>query len=381
MKKLVTAESVGEGHPDKVCDKISDAILDDLIRQDPESRVAVECLTKNGMIIAAGEVRTTGYADIQRIVRTTLKDIGYTDPRFGIDYEDCAVLSAIQEQSPDIAGGVDAKEGKEQGAGDQGIMFGYACNETPELMPLPILLSHKLMIKSAELRKKGELRGCGPDSKSQVTVEYEDGKPKRVHTAVIAQQHLAELSEQELEKEVIEKVIKPVLGNYMDENTIIHVNSSGRFVIGGPEGDAGVTGRKIIFDSYGGGGKHGGGAFSGKDPSKVDRSATYAARYIAKNLVAAGVSDEIEVQLSYTLGIAEPLSINVETFGKGKVPEDRIVEIIKKVFPIRPADIINQLQLKRPVYYKTAAYGHFGRDDPDFSWEKLDKVDEVKSLL
>jgi S-adenosylmethionine synthetase len=381
MKKLITAESVGEGHPDKICDQVADAILDDLFRQDPESRVAVECLTKNAMIVVAGEIKTRGFADIQKITRNTLREIGYTDPRFGIDCDDCAVLVAIQEQSPDIAQGVNSSVEKEQGAGDQGMMFGYACKETPELMPMPIILAHRLVKKLAEVRKSGEILGLGPDCKSQVTIEYENKKPKRVHTVVIAQQHIDNVDEDYIKKEILEKVIKPVCGSLFDHETIVHINGTGRFVIGGPEGDSGVTGRKIIVDSYGGGGKHGGGATSGKDPSKVDRSGAYAARYIAKNLVAAGVADEIEVQLAYVIGVAMPVSINVETFGTSKLDEEKIVEIIKKVFPLKPADIIKHLNLKRPIYRKTACFGHFGRDEPEFTWEKLDKVDEIKKLL
>jgi S-adenosylmethionine synthetase len=380
MKKLVTAESVGEGHPDKICDQVSDAILDDLLRQDPDSRVAVECLTKSSMIITAGEVKTKGYCDVQKVVRGTLKEIGYTDPKFGIDFEDCAVLVAIQEQSPDISQGVTATQDKEQGAGDQGMMYGYACKETPELMPMPIMLSHKLVEKLSEVRKSSKIKGLGPDCKSQVTVEYQDNMPKRVHTVVIAQQHTDDIQEQELRKEILEHVIKPVLGNLFDQNTVVHINATGRFVIGGPEGDSGVTGRKIIVDSYGGG-RHGGGAFSGKDPSKVDRSAAYMARYVAKNLVAAGISDEIEIQIAYVIGVASPVSINVQTFGRSKYDEEKIVEIIKKVFPLKPAEIIKHLDLKRPIYKKTACFGHFGRQEPEFTWEKLDKVDEIKKLL
>jgi len=381
MIRLVTAESVGEGHPDKICDQVADAILDDLIRQDPDSRVAIECLTKNSMIVVAGEIKTEGYCNVQSIVKKKLKEIGYTDPKFGIDCDDCAVLSAIQEQSPDISLGVTATDDREQGAGDQGIMFGYATNETPEFMPMPIILAHKLVKRLSEVRKANLIKGLGPDCKSQVTIEYEHDKPKRLHTVVIAQQHTEDIDEQDLKREILDKVIKPVCGSMLDQGTILHINATGRFVIGGPEGDSGVTGRKIIVDSYGGGGKHGGGAFSGKDPSKVDRSAAYAARYVAKNLVAAGVSDEIEIQLSYVIGIAHPLSIYVNTFNKGKISEEKIIEIIKRVFPLKPAEIIKHLQLKRPIYQKTACFGHFGRNDPDFSWEKLDKIEDIKKLL
>jgi len=377
---VFTSESVTEGHPDKVCDQISDAVLDELLRQDPDSRVAVECLTTTGSVHVAGEVTTKGYADIQKIVRKTLKDIGYTDPRFGIDCDDAGVWSAIHAQSPDISQGVTAGQGafKEQGAGDQGMMFGYACNETKEFMPLPILMAHKLTQKMAEVRKKGVIKGIGPDGKSQVTVEYVNDKPKRITTVVISQQHIDEKPENLLKKEILEKVIKPVCGNYIDKDTKFFINPTGRFVVGGPEGDSGLTGRKIIVDTYGGMGRHGGGAFSGKDPSKVDRSAAYACRYIAKNVVAAGLADRCEVQLSYAIGVAEPMGIFVDTFGTGKISEEKIVELVWKNFPVKPADIINQLKLKRPIYQKTAAYGHFGRDDPDFTWEKIDKVEALK---
>ena len=376
---LFTSESVTEGHPDKVCDQISDGILDELYKQDPQSRVAVECLTTTGSVHVAGEVTTKGFADVQKIVRDILKDIGYTNPEFGIDYEDAGVWVAIHEQSPDISQGVTEGESKEQGAGDQGMMFGYACNETDVLMPLPIILAHKLTKKLSEVRKSGEIKDLGPDGKSQVTVEYEDGKPKRLEAVVIAQQHLEIISEDELKKEILEKVIKPVCRDYFDENTKVHINATGKFVVGGPEGDTGVTGRKIIVDTYGGMGRHGGGCFSGKDPSKVDRSATYAARYIAKNIVAAGLADRCEVQLSYAIGVAEPTGVFVDTFGTNKIPEEKIVELIKKHFPLKPKDIIDQLDLRRPIYKKTAAYGHFGREDPDFTWEKTDKVDILKS--
>ena len=373
-----TSESVTEGHPDKICDQISDAILDDLIRQDPDSRVAVECLTTTGTIHVAGEVTTKGFADVQKIARQTLKDIGYTNPEFGIDCEDAGVWVAIHSQSPDISQGVTAEKNKEQGAGDQGMMFGFACNETKELMPLPIMMAHGLTRKLAEVRKKGIVTGLGPDGKSQVTVQYINGKPKRISAVVIAQQHLAEKPEDVLKKEIIEKVIKPVCGNYLDKDTKFHINATGRFVIGGPEGDTGVTGRKIIVDTYGGMGRHGGGAFSGKDPSKVDRSAAYACRYIAKNVVAAGIADRCEVQLSYAIGVADPMGIYVDTFGTGKIPEEKIVLLIRKYFPLKPREIIEQLKLKRPIFRKAAAYGHFGREDPDFTWEKTDKAALLK---
>jgi S-adenosylmethionine synthetase len=378
MKQFITSESVTEGHPDKICDQISDAILDDLIRQDPNSRVAIECLTTTGLIVAAGEVTTKGFCDVQSLVRKTLKDIGYTDPRFGIDQGDAGVLVSIHEQSPDIAQGVNEDTKKEQGAGDQGLMYGFATNETPELMPLPIILAHRLTKKLSEERKTGSIKNLGPDGKSQVTVEYENNKPKRVDTIVVSAQHTEEMDEKTLRSEILSKVIKPVCGSLMDAHTKVHINPTGRFVIGGPEGDSGVTGRKIIVDTYGGVGRHGGGAFSGKDPSKVDRSAAYMARYVAKNLVAAGLADKCELQISYAIGLAEPISIFVDCFGTNKIPEQKIVDLVKKHFSLKPKDIIDVLQLKRPIYKKTAAYGHFGRNEPEFTWEKTDKAALLK---
>ena len=373
-----TSESVTEGHPDKICDQVSDAILDALIAQDPNSRVAVESLTTTGSVHVAGEVTTRGYADIQSIVRKTLRDIGYTDPAFGIDCEDAGVWVSIHGQSPDIAQGVNVTENKDQGAGDQGMMFGFACTETPELMPFPIIMAHRLTRKLAEVRKSGQIKCLGPDGKSQVSVEYVDGKPHRITAVVIAQQHTHDLAEEHLKKEILEKVIQPVCGKWMDKDTKIHINATGKFVIGGPEGDTGVTGRKSIVDTYGGMGRHGGGAFSGKDPSKVDRSGAYMARYMAKNIVAAGLAERCEIQLSYSIGVAQPTSINVDTFGTGKVAEEKILEAVRKVFDCRPRAIIETLKLKRPIFVKTASYGHFGRDDPDFTWEKTDKVEELK---
>ena len=374
----VTSESVTEGHPDKICDQISDAILDSLFAQDPYSRVAVECLTTTGLVVVAGEVTTKGYSDIQGIVRRTLREIGYTNPQFGIDCEDAGVLVSIHGQSPDIAQGVNESSNKEQGAGDQGMMYGFACNETTELMPLPIILAHKLTRRLTEVRKKDIISGLGPDGKSQVSIEYHDGVPKRLSAVVIAQQHLDEISEDHLKKQIREHVIDYVCGKWIDNETKFYINATGKFVIGGPEGDSGVTGRKIIADTYGGVGRHGGGAFSGKDPTKVDRSGAYAARYVAKNIVAAGFADRCEVQLSYAIGIAQPTSINIDTFGTNKIPESKIVELVKKHFKLTPKWIIEHLNLRRPIYRKTAAYGHFGRDDPDFTWEKTDLADTIR---
>ena len=376
--EFFTSESVTEGHPDKICDQISDAILDTLLVQDPYSRVAIECLTTTGLVVVSGEITTKGYADIQTIARRTLKEIGYTDPEFGIDCEDAGVMVSVHGQSPDIAQGVNDSKGKEQGAGDQGMMYGYATNETPELMPFPIILAHKLARRLAYVRKQGIVNDLGPDGKSQVSVEYHDGVPKRLNAVVIAQQHTDNCPENELKEKIIEHVIKPICGSYLDENTKIHINATGKFVIGGQEGDTGVTGRKIIVDTYGGIGRHGGGSFSGKDPSKVDRSGAYAARWVAKNIVAAGLADKCEIQLSYAIGVAEPTSINVDTFGTNKIPEEKIVELVKKHFKLTPRWIIERLDLLRPIYKKTAAYGHFGRNDPDFTWEKTDMADILR---
>ena len=379
-KYFFTSESVTEGHPDKMCDQISDAVLDAIYKEDPNARVAVECLTKTGFVIVAGEVTTNTYVDVQKIVRDTVIEIGYDKPDYGFDGSTCGVLVALSEQSPDISQGVSEGEGlyDEQGAGDQGLMFGYASNETPEFMPLPIMLAHKLTKRLASARKRGELWYLRPDGKSQVTVEYEHGKPKRVETVVISTQHHPDVDLETIRKDVIEKIIKPICNEWIDDNTNYFVNPTGKFVIGGPVGDAGVTGRKIIVDTYGGHGSHGGGAFSGKDPSKVDRSASYYGRYVAKNIVAAGLADKCEVQVAYAIGVSKPVSILVSTFGTNKISEDKIVELVEKNFDFRPKAIIEQLNLRRPIYQKTAAYGHFGRNDPDFTWEKTDKADVLR---
>jgi S-adenosylmethionine synthetase len=371
---LFTSESVTEGHPDKVCDQISDAVLDEFLRHDPDSRVAVESMTTSGIVFVAGEVTSKGKADVQKIVRDTIRAIGYDKPDYGFDSDSCSVLASLHEQSPDISMGVSASANKEQGAGDQGLMFGFATNETAELMPLPITMAHQVSMRLAHVRKRKELSWVRPDGKSQVSVVYEDGVPKRIDTVVVSTQHSPDISLTQLREEVINKVIKPVCDSWIDSQTKFLVNPTGRFVIGGPPGDTGLTGRKIIADTYGGMGRHGGGAFSGKDPSKVDRSACYMARYIAKNIVAAGLADKCEVQIAYAIGMAEPISIMIETFGTGKMPEMEIEAKVRKNFEMRPAGIIKALDLKRPIYRQTAAYGHFGRNNPSFTWEKTDKA-------
>jgi len=370
---LFSSESVTEGHPDKVCDQISDAILDEFLRQDADSRVAVESMITSGIVFVAGEVTSKGKTDVQKIVRETIRTIGYDKPDYGFDCDSCSVLSSLHEQSPDISMGVNASDYKDQGAGDQGLMFGFATNETPELMPLPITIAHGLSMRLTQVRKKKELGWVRPDGKSQVSVVYEDGVPKRIDSVVISTQHSPDISMNQLREEVINKVIKPVCNSWVDSQTKFLVNPTGRFVIGGPPGDTGLTGRKIIADTYGGMGKHGGGAFSGKDPSKVDRSACYMARYVAKNIVAAGLAQKCELQVAYAIGVAEPISVMIETFGTDKIPEEEIEAAVRKNFDMRPAAIIKTLDLKRPIYYETAAYGHFGRNNPSFTWERTHK--------
>jgi S-adenosylmethionine synthetase len=380
-KIIISSESVTEGHPDKMCDIISDAILDEALRQDKYSRVAVETGTKNGGVMVFGEMTTEGYVDIPRVVRDVIKDIGYTEASYGIEWETCSVWVQITAQSPDISQGVSEGEGlyKKQGAGDQGMMYGYACNETKELMPLPISLAHKLTHTLSNIRKNGTISYLRPDGKSQVSIEYDkSGKPLRADTIVVSTQHEGAVSYERIKNDVIEKIIKPVCGDWIDKNTIFHVNPTGAFVRGGPYADAGLTGRKIIVDTYGGVGRHGGGAFSGKDPTKVDRSAAYAARYIAKNIVAGGLASKCEIQLAYAIGVAEPVSINIDCFGTNKIPIEKINDIIIEFFPLTPGEIINHLNLRRPIFRKTAAYGHFGRTDPDFTWEKVDKADLIR---
>jgi len=375
---IFTSESVTEGHPDKVCDHISDAILDEFLRQDPDSRVAVETLVTTDFVTVAGEVTSKGKFDIEKVVRDTIAEIGYDNPALKFDAKTCKVIVKIDPQSPNISQGVTASEQKEQGAGDQGLMFGYATNETDELMPLPILLAHKLTKKLADVRKSKELAWVRPDGKSQVSVVYVDDKPQSVETVVISTQHDPEISKEEIKKQIIDKVIKPVCGKWWHDEIKIHVNPTGKFEIGGPHGDAGLTGRKIIVDSYGGMGRHGGGAFSGKDPSKVDRSACYMCRYVAKNLVAAGLADRCEVQIAYAIGVCQPLSLMVNTFETNKIPEETIEKILNSHFDMKPASIVSHLNLKRPIFKKTAGYGHFGRNEPEFTWEKTDKAEELR---
>jgi S-adenosylmethionine synthetase len=373
-RSLFTSESVTEGHPDKICDQISDSLLDEFLKQDPDSRVAIEAMTTTGVVFVAGEVSSRGRFDLQHTIRTTIKEIGYDKPEFGFDSETCSVLVSIHEQSPDISLGVTPSLTKQQGAGDQGLMFGYASNETRELMPLPISIAHKLSMKLAHVRKNRELDWVRPDGKSQVSVVYEDCKPVRIDTVVISTQHSPDIHLQQLREEIINKVVKPVCGDWVDAKTKFLVNPTGRFVIGGPPADTGLTGRKVIADTYGGMGRHGGGAFSGKDPSKVDRSACYLARYVAKNVVAAGLAERCEVQIAYAIGVAEPVSVMIDTFGTGKIDEDEIEARVKKNFDMRPAGIISTLDLKKPIYRKTAAYGHFGRNEAGFTWEITNKV-------
>ncbi|MBW6408881.1 methionine adenosyltransferase [Clostridium weizhouense] len=391
MKRLFTSESVTEGHPDKMCDQISDSILDAILEKDPTARVACETCTTTGMVMVMGEITTNCYVDIPKVVRETVRNIGYDRAKYGFDCDTCSVITAIDEQSADIAMGVDeayeSRKGDKDaveavGAGDQGMMFGFATNETEEFLPLPIAMAHKLSRRLTEVRKNGTLGYLRPDGKTQVTVEYKDNKPKRIDTIVISTQHGEDVSLETIEKDLKEHVIKAVVpAELLDSETRYFINPTGRFVVGGPQGDSGLTGRKIIVDTYGGYGRHGGGAFSGKDPTKVDRSAAYAARWVAKNLVAAGVADKLEIQLAYAIGVAKPVSIEVETFGTGKMGEDKIVEIVERVFDLRPGAIIRDLDLRRPIYKQTAAYGHFGRTDVDLPWENLNKVEEIKKYI
>ncbi len=387
---IFTSESVTEGHPDKICDQISDSVLDAILKDDPHGRVACECMATTGLVVVSGEIRTSTYVDIPAITREVIREIGYDNASYGFDYKACAVLTSINEQSPDIALGVDEETNKsgKVGAGDQGMMFGYASNETPELMPMPIVLAHGLTRKLAEVRKSRAVPYLRPDGKAQVSVEYVDGKPVRVDTVVLSTQHDEGIEQEQIVRDMMEFVIRPVCGGLIDEKTVFHINPTGRFIIGGPPGDCGLTGRKIIVDTYGGMGRHGGGCFSGKDPTKVDRSGAYMARYIAKNLVAAGVAARCEVQVAYAIGYPEPVSVLVDTFGTGTIKgmdgtcdDEKLATVVREVFPLSPGDIISALDLRRPIYKKTAAYGHFGRNEPEFTWEKIDRVDAVKKAL
>ena len=382
QNSLFTSESVTEGHPDKICDKISDSVLDEIFKQDPHSRVACETYVTTGLVVIGGEVSTKAYVDVQGTARRAIQDIGYTSSEMGFDYKTCGVIVTLDEQSPDIAQGVDSKdqEGKEQGAGDQGLMFGFACDETEQLMPLPISLSHQLTQKLTDLRKSGTLPYLRPDGKAQVTVRYADGKPVEVTAIVVSTQHSDGISQDQIRNDLIEQLVKTTIPSQLiSSNIAYHINPTGKFVIGGPHGDAGLTGRKIIVDTYGGMGRHGGGAFSGKDPSKVDRSAAYNARYIAKNIVAAKLASRCEVQLAYAIGVADPVSVSVDTFGTGKVDEEKISQLVRENFALKPKEITESLDLLRPIYAKTAAYGHFGRELPEFTWEKTDKADILRS--